>query len=103
MAERFKALVLKTRGVKTSASSNLAPSAIYKEKRMKIYVVNFSTESCDHYNAVFNKKPNDGHLSAYVKEHYPDEIMDYGRLIFWEVEEVEVESLPEPIEPIPSI
>ena len=69
------------------------------------YSVHFYTESTDHYYAVFDDKPSNGHLSAYVKEHYPEEIDEENntRTIFWNVEELEAESLPIPIKPIESI
>jgi len=70
-----------------------------------VFAVHFSTESGDHYYAAFREEPTDAHLSAYIKQHYPEEVSEDGkcRYIFWEVEECVIQNLPEPIEPIPSI
>ena len=70
---------------------------------MKVYAVKFDTESGDHYQTVFKDKPSDGHLSAYVKDNFPDEISAGERTILWEVNKVDVEELPKPIKPIPSV
>ena len=70
---------------------------------MKVYSVHFQTESGDDYYSVFREKPTDGHLSAYVKENFPDEIRDGERLIYWTINVEDLEELPEPIDPIPSI
>lgn len=75
----------------------------------KVYAVHFRTESSDEYMAVFNENPTDGHLSAYVKENYPEEVIQdeedgsFHRYIFWNVEELDIEDLPKPIDPIESI
>jgi len=70
----------------------------------RIFVVTFDTESCDHYVAVFKNKPTDRHLSAYVKENYPEEINeDNCRTISWDITEVPIQELPKPIKAIPSI
>jgi len=72
-----------------------------------MYVVKFDTESGDHYVAVFKEFPTDKHLSAYVLEHYPDEIRykeedveesnPISRTIFWEVHDLEPQELPKPL------
>jgi len=69
----------------------------------KVWMVRFDTESCDHYMAVFNEKPTDGHLSAYVKERFGEVSEENGKLyrtIFWTIEETTIEDLPKPIKPI---
>ena len=70
-----------------------------------VFVVHFSTESGDHYLAAFREEPTDEHLTAYIKERFPEEISEDGkcRYIFWDVEECVVENLPIPVKAIPSI
>lgn len=76
---------------------------------MKLYVVTYHTESGDRgVEGVFNAKPDDGHLATLTRINHPDEIEDEDtdderRLIFYDIQEVEVQDLPEPSKPIPSI
>ena len=73
----------------------------------KVYAVLFITESGDQYQAVFKNEPTDGHLTAYVKKNFPDEIYQHegkkSLLISWDITETPIEELPEPIMPIPHV
>ncbi len=73
-----------------------------------IHVVTYQTESGDRgVAAVYSDAPTEGHLATLTRERFAGEIdIEEGetvRLIFYDVAAVEIEPLPEPSEPIPSI
>lgn len=76
---------------------------------MRLYSVSYQTESGDSgFIGIFDRKPDEGHLSAIALRDFPDEIIDedgdVSSLIYFHVNTVEgIGTLPPPVEPISGI
>lgn len=75
----------------------------------KIYMATWQTESGDDgVVGYWDREPTEGELTAVFKKIMPDEFDSWNgeperRLIWWQVHELRLEELPEPVAEVPSI
>lgn len=60
-----------------------------------MFIVTWNTESGDEgVEGYWEEKPTDHHLETYFRKSHPQEFESYGRLIFWEVHELQKLKMP---------
>ena len=75
----------------------------------KIYMATWHTESGDEgVVGYWDRRPTEGELTAVFKKIMPDEFDTWNdeperRMVWWEVHELKLEELPEPVAEVPSI
>ena len=73
-----------------------------KSTNKAVFVVSYNTESGDSgVVGYFNKRPTEGHLTAYFKKIMPDEFIQdeegESRYVFWDVWELTSQKLPKAV------